>query len=407
MPTTLFLALSFLREGRTQSALISAAVGMGVAVIVFLSALIGGLQVDLLAKTLGTQPHVTVSRPEEQPRALWAGQQDGAIVLTRLEQAAQRQRGLTGWQQTLEDIERASGVEACSPVVAGPGFAVRGTVSKAINLIGIDPLRYDKVIDVRSRLVDGRMVRGGAEAAIGVELADSLGLSLGSKLRVQAAGGRTELFTVVGLFDMGNREVNERWVLTPMRAGQTLLGQVGAITRIEIRLPDPFMADEVAKALAGRTGLETQSWMQTNGQLLAALRSQASSSTMIQVFVILSVTIGIASVLVVSVVQKRRQIGILRAMGSSRGDIARIFLFQGGMLGVLGSVVGVALGAGVANLFRSVAVDDAGEPLFPILLDTQLMVTASVVAISTGLIAALLPALRAAQLDPADAIRHD
>ena len=328
-------------------------------------------------------------------------------MLTNAEQAAQRQRGITGWQQALTDVERAAGVEAVSPVVAGPGFAVRGTVSKSINLIGLDPQRYDAVIDVRNRLVHGRMVRGGAEATIGVELADGLGLSVGSKLRVQAAGGRTELFTVVGVFDLGNRDVNERWVLTPMRAGQTLLGHVGAITRIEVRLPDPFLANDVAAALAGRTGLEAESWMQTNAQLLAVLRSQSSSSAMIQVFIILSVTIGIASVLVVSVVQKRRQIGILRAMGSSRGDIARIFLFQGGLLGVLGSVVGVALGAAIARLFQSVAVDDTGEPLFPILLDAELMLTASTVAIITGLVAALLPALRAARLDPADAIRHD
>lgn len=407
MPTTLFLALSFLREGRTQSILISAAVGVGVAVIVFLSALIGGLQADLIAKTLGTQPHVSLSRPEEQPRPLWAALSNDAVVLTHAEQAAQRQRGITGWQQALSDVERAAGVEAVSPVVAGPGFAVRGTVSKSINLIGLDPQRYDDVIDVRDRLVDGRMVRGGAEATIGVELADGLGLAVGSKLRVQAAGGRTELFTVVGVFDLGNRDVNERWVLTPMRAGQTLLGQVGAITRIEVRLPDPFTANDVAAALAGRTGLEAESWMQTNAQLLAALRSQSSSSTMIQVFVVLSVTIGIASVLVVSVVQKRRQIGILRAMGSSRGDIARIFLFQGGLLGVLGSLVGVGLGAGIARLFQQVAVNDAGEPLFPILLDAKLMLTASTVAIVTGLVAALLPALRAAGLDPAEAIRHD
>jgi len=407
MPTTLFLALSFIREGRAQSMLISAAVGVGVAVIVFLSALIGGLQQDLIAKTLGSQAHIALSRPEEEARPLFASRTADSIVLTNVERAAQRQRGISGWTRALDDVEQAAGVEACSPIVSGPGFAVRGTVSKSISLIGIDPARYDRVIDVQSRITAGRMVRGGAEAAIGVELAESLGLDVGSKLRVQTAGGRTELFSVVGLFDLGNRDVNERWVLTPMRAGQTLLDQVGAVTRLEVRLPDPFEANDVAAALAARTGLEAESWMQTNAQLLAALRSQSSSSTMIQVFVVLSVTIGIASVLVVSVVQKRRQIGILRAMGSSRGDIARIFLIQGGLLGVLGSLFGVALGAGVATLFQAMAVDDLGKPLFPIVLEARLMLTAALVAITTGLIAAALPALRAAKLDPADAIRHD
>ena len=406
MPTALFMALQFIREGRTQSGLIAAAVGMGVAVIVFLSALITGLQEDLLAKTLGTQAHVSLRRPEEQPRPQWAGVVAGT-VLTRTEQTAQRQRGITGWQQTLASIDRAAGVEAVSPVVSGAAFVLRGSVSKSISLIGVQPERHTRVIDVPSRLLRGRMVQGGTEAAIGVTLAEDLGLDLGSKLRVQAAGGRAEQLTVVGVFDMGNKDVNQRWVITPLRAGQTLLDQVGAVSQIDVRIPDPFDANEVAVMLAGRTGLETESWMQTNAQLLTALRSQSSSSTMIQVFVILSVTIGIASVLVVSVVQKRRQIGILRAMGSSRGEIARIFVLQGGLLGVLGSVVGVGLGAGMATLFARAAVDPEGQPLFPISLDLELMITASLIAIATGLVAAALPALRAARLDPADAIRHE
>lgn len=406
MQTALFMALQFMREGRTQSGLISAAVGVGVAVIVFLSALITGLQEDLIAKTLGTQAHVSLRRPEEQPRPLWAAQSDG-VVMTRTEQTAQRQRGITGWRRTVDEIDHAAGIEACSPIVAGAGFALRGTVSKSVSLIGVVPERYASVIDVPSRMVRGRMVRGGTEAAIGITLAEDLGLEVGAKLRVQAAGERTELFTVVGVFDMGNQDVNRRWVITPLRAGQTLLDQVGAVSQIDVRIPDPFEADQIAAALAGRTGLEAESWMETNAQLLTALRSQSNSSTMIQVFVVLSVTIGIASVLVVSVVQRRRQIGILRAMGSSRGEIAKIFLLQGGILGLLGSAVGVAFGSGIAELFARTAVDPQGQPLFPIVLDAELMITASLTAIGTGLVAAVLPAMRAARLDPAEAIRHE
>ena len=406
MPVAFFMALQFMREGRTQSTLISAAVALGVAVIVFLSALISGLQDDLIDKTLGTQAHVSLRRPEEQPRPLLASTSSTA-VLTQSERAAQRLRGITGWKQMMTALDAVPDVDAVSPIVAGPAFAVRGSVSKSINLIGVQPDRYRQVIDVPARLEQGRMVEGGTDAVIGVDLADDLGLGLGSKLRVQAAGGKTELFTVVGVFDLGNREVNQRWVIAPLRAGQTLLDQVGAVSAIEVRLPDPFAADEAAASLAGRTGLEAESWMQTNAELLTALRSQSSSSVLIQVFVVLAVTIGIASVLVVSVFQKRRQIGILRAMGTSRARIAWIFIFQGGLLGVAGSVLGLGLGAGISILFRRVAVDPEGNPLFPIVLETPLMVTASLIAVGTGLVAAALPALRAARLDPAEAIRHE
>lgn len=408
MPISLFMALQFLREGRTQSLLISAAVGVGVAVIVFLSALIGGLQADLIAKTLGTQAHVVLERPEERARPLLATAGVGdAQVLTRVEQTAQRVRSITGWQQLVDELERTPGVAAVSPVSTGPGLAVRGSVSKAIVLLGIQPERFVRVIDLQRRLVAGRLPRSGTEASIGVELARGLGLELGDKLRVQAAGGRTELLVVVGLFELGNREVDERWVVVPLRAGQTLLDQVGSVSVIQVRLPDPFDANDIAAELQGRTGLEARSWMRTNAQLLTALRSQSSSSYMIQFFVVLAVTIGIASVLVVSVVQRRRQIGILRAMGTSRARIGRVFLLQGGILGLVGSVAGVGLGAAIARLFQQAAVDPKGNPLFPIELDPQLMLTAAAIAVGTGLLAAALPAMRAAGLDPAVAIRHE
>ncbi len=407
MPVAFFMALQFLREGRTQSLLISAAIGVGVAVIVFLSALIGGLQDDLIAKTLGTQPHVTLALPNEEPRPLWIDQVDAPTVLTRSETAAQRGRGITDWKDTVATLEREQTIEAVSPIVTGAGFAIRGAVSRSINLIGVDPERYVQVIDVPGALLRGRMVRGGGEAVVGITLAEELGIDVGSKLRVQAAGGREERLTVVGVFDLGNRDVNERWVLTPLRAGQTLLDRVGAVSQIDLRLDDPFAADRVALDLAERTGLDAESWMEKNAQLLSALSSQSASSLLIQVFVVLSVSIGIASVLVVSVVQKRRQIGILRAMGLRRGAVARVFMWQGTLLGILGSIAGVGLGAGIARLFIRNALDANGEPIFPISVDARLMLTASLIAVGTGIVAAAWPSMRAAGLDPAEAIRNE
>lgn len=238
-------------------------------------------------------------------------------------------------------------------------------------------------------------------------LAQAIGLEVGSKLRVSTVGGRNELLTVVGVFDLGNQGVNERWVITPLRAGQTLLDQVGAVSRVDLRIPDPFEAELVARRFEGRTGLEAESWMATNAQLLTALRSQGSSSAMIQFFVILSVTIGIASVLVVSVVQKRRQIGILRAMGISRSSIARIFVWQGGLLGATGSVLGVAMGTGIAAAFTYATTSAGAGPTFPIVVKPELMISAGLIAFVTGLVAAALPSIRAARLDPAEAIRNE
>src|SRR5690606_34094395 len=150
------------------------------------------------------------------------------------------------------------------------------------------------------------------------------------------------------------------------------LDLVGGASTIDLRVADVFDADRVAATASERTGLVAESWMQTNGQLLVALRSQNASSQMIQFFVVLAVALGIASVLVVSVVQRSRQIGILRAMGAPRGRVLRIFLVQGAIVGVAGSMLGSALGAALATAFAGVARHADGTPLFPVVLDAVL-----------------------------------
>jgi lipoprotein-releasing system permease protein len=146
--------------------------------------------------------------------------------------------------------------------------------------------------------------------------------------------------------------------------------------------------------------------MRTNAQLLVALRSQSSSSQMIQFFVILAVAMGIASVLVVSVVQKGKEIGILRAMGTSRATVLRVFLIQGALVGLLGSVFGTAIGAGLGALFAGLARNADGSPTFPIAVSLALVLRSTGIAAFTGVLAAALPARSAARLDPAVAIRN-
>jgi lipoprotein-releasing system permease protein len=137
------------------------------------------------------------------------------------------------------------------------------------------------------------------------------------------------------------------------------------------------------------------------------LRSQDSSSIMIQFLVILAVVLGIASVLVVSVIQKGRQIGIMRAFGTRREQVLRIFLLQGGMLGLMGSAGGILLGTLMALGFQRIATNPDGSPLFPVALTLQLYGRSVLVAVGTGIVGSWLPARRAAALDPAVAIRNE
>lgn len=405
MPFEWFVALRFLREGRAQTALILAGIGVGVGVVVFLSALINGLQDSLIDKTLGNQPHVVVRVPDDVVRPQ-VREEPGKVLARRIQPPPQRIRFILDGARVLSSIERQPRVLAAAAVVSGPGTAVRGTASASIVLKGVEAQRYQRIISMGPRIVSGLFRTTGSDAAIGTELARKLGLSVGDKLRIKTAREREDVFLVSGIFDVGNRDLNERWVFVSLRAAQTLLDLPGGVSSIEVKVDRIFEAESVAAAVSAETGLEAESWMKLNRQLLVGLRSQNASSHMIQFFVAVAVALGIASVLVVSVVQKSKEIGILRAMGTPARLVTRVFLLQGGLLGLVGSAVGVALGTGLALGFASLAKNADGSATFPVALNLGLFARTAAGATLTGVLAAVAPARRASRLDPAEVIRY-
>ena len=304
------------------------------------------------------------------------------------------------------EIERVPGVLATSPTVSGAAFAVRGTASKPVLVRGIEPECFDHIIGLAGKTTSGRYQSVGAEAMIGAELAQSFAIALGDKLRIVTATGETDLFTVAGIFDLGAKDPNERLVFVPLRAAQSLFDLAGGVSTIELEVRDLYGAEAVAVEITSRTGLVADSWTHQNPQLLLALRSQASSKDVILAFVTLTVALGIASVLIVSVVQKSREIGVLRAVGTSRARIRRIFLLQGGLVGFGGSVLGSGLGALLARAFVGLSRNPDGSPMFPAEVSPALFVAPTLVATLVGLVAAVAPARRASRLDPAEVIRR-
>ena len=403
MPFELLVALRFLREGRMQTLLIVAGVTAGVAVVVFITALITGLQSNLVQRTLGSQAHIVIRPPEEVAQP--ALDRNTADISARVESRAQRLRSIDQWESVFARLSGAPGIVAASPMVSGPAFASRGNASKSVAILGVDPELYTKVVSIEDDLVTGKFRPTGTDAVIGVELARDLGVTVGDKVRLATAGNREDLVTVVGLFDVGTKDLNRRWVFTSMKLAQNLLDLPGGVTNIDLTVSELFGAEATARTIAGQTGLLAESWMQTNAQLLSALRAQTASTLTIRTFVTLIVALGIASVLVVSVVQKQKEIGILRAMGASEGRILRVFLIQGGLVALVGSVLGSGIAAVLVTLFSRFARNADGSALITPLLEPSLFVTTWLVALATGVLAAALPARRAAKLDPAQAIR--
>lgn len=401
LPFEWIAAVRFLREGRMQSLLIIVGVGVGVAVIVFMSALLSGLQANLIKRTLSSQAHITLLPPEEIARP----QQATDATALRLQKQAQRLRAIDQWQTLRDRLETWPEIAAVSPVASGPSFAVRGEANKAITVVGIEPERYNRVISLADRLTAGQLRVGAGEAVIGIELAKDLGAEVGDKLRLSAADGRSDTLTITGLFDLGNKGVNARNVYVGLRTAQSLLDLVGGVSSIDLALHDLDLAERLARRIAGETGLTADSWIKTNAQFVTALTSQRVSSNVIRFFIALSVAFGIASVLVVSVIQRGKEIGILRAMGATQAQMRRIFLLQGGIVGFFGSLLGSALAWSFLLLWQLLARNPDGTPMYIIGIEPGLVILAAGGASLVGILSALLPARRAAKLDPVVAIR--
>jgi len=407
LPFEWIVAIRFLREGRLQTLFIIAGVAIGVGVIVFMSALLSGLQSNFIRRVLSTQSHIQLVQPQQVTRQLRSGADapkdlvEGAIVQPPLQQT----KSIDQWQAIVAQVRAMPGVNVVSPVATGPVLVVRGNATRAVSVSGIEPDTYFRIVDFSDKMVRGSVRMSGSDILIGNELSSDLGVDVGDKLHITAANGATSVLTIAGVFDLGNKGANQRNTFTVLHTAQSLLQLPGGVTNIEVTLQDIYAAEVMAQRIASVTGVEADSWIKNSAQFFAAVSAQSTANTAIRFFVGLSVAFGIASVLVVSVVQKSREIGILRAMGISRAQILRLFLLQGGLLGFGGSLAGCAIGALSLVMWQRWARNADGTPLFLLEFDSTMFAIALVLATLTGLLAALAPAMRAARLDPVVAIR--
>ena len=410
------IAISFLREGRIQSLMITLGVAIGVAVIIFITALIQGLQTNLIESTLGSQAHIRLVAPDEVN--LIAPYADDTLQLIQEDKRPQRLRSINNWQQITDTLDQLPLLTAVSPNVSGPGFVRRGEALESVILVGTDLARYQNIIPLDEYLISGELRVGADNVLIGSELAKDLGVEVGSKLRLDTGQDSSSsnnlsnnlgsninnngaVVNIAGIFELGVRELDARYVYLDLKQAQSLLGLPGGITVIDLTVEDIFEAEEIAAQVGRLTSLQAESWIETNAQLLSGLTAQSLSSNMIVVFVAISVAFGIASVLSVSVVQRTREIGILRAMGATRQQILRIFLIQGAIFGLLGSIVGSGVSYVLVWSFNTF-----GPDIFTIPISINLILVTMSLATLTGVIAAAIPARRAAALDPVVAIRY-
>jgi lipoprotein-releasing system permease protein len=403
LPFEWVLATRFLREGLLQTLFIIAGVALGVSVIVFMSALLTGLQASIFKTLLDYQAQIVIKPPDEAPRVL--RQDAGTEFATRVQPRAQRPRSLDQWQKVRDTTMAIPGVLVVAPVIEDSAFIVRGDANTGVGVRGIEPQSYLRLIALEEKIIAGHANLTSTDVVIGSDLAKDLGLTIGDKLTLKAALGPSVVLFVSGIFDFGNQGQNKGSVYVALRTAQSLMGLPGGVTSLWVKVAAPFEAEVTARQIASQPGIKVESWIATNAEFFKALSGQTLSFFIIRLFVGLTAALGIASVLVVSVVQKSKEIGILRATGTTRAQILGVFLLQGAILGLLGSVLGSVLGWAFLIGWRKLAVNDQGVPFFTLEAGPVLYLYVALGATLVGTVSALFPAQRAARLDPAVAIR--
>ena len=349
VPFEAVTALRFLREGSKQTLAIVSGVAIGVGVIVFMSAMLTSLQGNFVTRVLMSQAHIEILPPEEEARALRPGTA-GVIYAALVQRPTQRLRSIDQWQGITAQLRRRTDIAVVAPTVSAAALAVRGDASRSIALTGMDAADYFRIVKIPGYVTHGVATLTSDDILIGSELARQLGVSVGDKLNVVAASAVTRTLTVSGIFDLGNKGANERSTFVALRTAQSLADLDGGVTSIEMSVHDLYAAEVIAQSVRASTGARAESWITTNAQMFSTLSAQEMSFTTIRAFVALSVAFGVASVLIVSVIQRSQDIGILRAMGATQRQMLRVFLLQGGVLGGAGAIAGSALGRRCARV---------------------------------------------------------
>lgn len=394
------LARRFLEENRGQTLLIVIGIAIGVAVMVFLTALIDGLQVDLIDKTVGNAPHIVVSYSE--PASLGATQSVNGYNLLVTDTTQINKRPIVDWRALETAMSSDPRIKTVLPVIDGSALIRRGPVLRGVLLRGFDWAKADRIYNLSNSVIAGNHQPANGSVLIGKELAADLGVSAGDPILLEIPGQNSLALMVDGIFDLGLSAINQRWLVMDQHQAGALLGIGERVTSIEIQVFNVFEAESIAREWAGRMpSYKFESWQQTNAALLTGLQSQSSSSYTIQFFVLLAVILGVASVLAISAVQKSKQIGILKAIGIRTSSVARVFMMQGAALGFLGSIAGFGLGLLMSKIFILLAATEFNLLLKPVSISVILIAT-----IVSATLSAYLPARRVANINPIEVIRN-
>jgi lipoprotein-releasing system permease protein len=405
------IALAHLTNRRRQTLVSLTGVVLGVAFFLAVSGLMRGSENDFVKRLVDSSPHITVYDDVRQGRAQPAALRwpDGAVQVRNV-RPLRETRGIRGWPQRLAFIETLPGVRA-APVLADAAVLTFAGRQQGVTLSGVIPEKMRHVTTIEEKLQSGSLEDLAADpngVLIGRGLADKFSLRQGSTLLALAADGSSRPLRVVGIFRTGNAAYDEAQAFVLLKRAQSLLGRENRVNRVIIQLADPYTAQRTAQDIEAATGYKTVSWIEASEDLLSLLLVRNIIMYSVVAAILVVAAFGIYNTISTIVMEKTRDIAIMKSMGFHPRDLRRIFLLEGLIVGLIGSAVGELLGLALMQLLGQIEIRPPGVSelvRLPISWGIEQHALAAGFAMLSCLAASYLPARRAGRVRPVDILR--
>jgi lipoprotein-releasing system permease protein len=411
MRLQLEIALAHLRRRRRQTVVSLLGVALGVGFFIAIAAMMQGFQKYFVSKVIDVSPHVAMldeyRRPPPQAVELAYG--DGAIRLTGVK-PKDEPRGIKNGKAKMMQLARLPGV-AVSAVLRGQIILRYGSKDVSAGLVGIDPARERRVTNIEGDLIQGALDDLYATAngiVMGAGLAAKLGAGLDDTLTALSTAGVVLKVKVVGIFNTGITTLDNTQAYALLKKAQVLQDRINVVNEIRLRLDDIEQAEPLARRIERRFAYRTESWEESNRNVLGIFVIQNAIMYSTTGAILVVAAFGIFNIISTVVLEKSRDIAILKSLGLTAGDIELVFLFEGLLLGLVGTLLGWAVGYGLIELLATVRFEIEGfvrAERFRLDFSFANYLIAGAAAGAAATLAAFLPARRAARVDPVEIIR--
>jgi lipoprotein-releasing system permease protein len=412
VPLSFKIALAHLTSRRRQTIMSLLGISLGVAFFMAVSSLMRGSERDFIKRLVDSSPHITVSdefrQPPVQPAALAYGE-GAAVALNGLKPRTET-RGIRGYKRKLDLLEEIPGARV-APVLAGQAILTFAGKERGVTLNGVVPEAMIGVSDIEEKLVQGSLRALSANThgiIIGRALARILFLEMGDNVAISSPTGVVQMMKIVGLFDTGTTAIDEGQAYVLLKRAQVLLGRPDRVNKLVLKLDDPYTARAVSAAIESKVGYRSQSWQEASESVMSVLFIRNVIMYTVVGAILLVASFGIFNVISTVVLEKRRDIAILKSVGFHARDVRRIFLMEGLVIGGLGSGLGVGIGYALMLVLSRVEIRPPGLSdmvELPIYWGADQMILGAAFALVSATCASYLPARKAGGVHPVDILR--